>query len=556
MSNPTLKLVMLWAGILLTSPYMMAQDCQRACTKQILCEIENDLDKLLACGASTPITQADLGTTGFTITEPGNYCIAEDITFDPAGNGVVAITIAPNVNNVNIYFNGHVLAQDPASTTLNNFGITIDGPSQNISISGGTIQGFSGTQILAQTINTFNLSDMLLQGIPQSGGGARIDAAHESAIGINLQSSVNVVLSNVEINTIFLNIQNIPGLFAFGIQMENCRDIFLHQTSTNNIENFGLVTNTTDSNCAGTIFFGCTNIVVEDCQSHDNHAFTTPFNGLVTGDAFGFSFQYASENVQCIGCSAYNNGGTRRCDGFVVERGTSSCVLEGCQAQGNVVVDPTAAGVASHYGFEVVTVGGWPTTENVVIKDCHVNGQPNCFAVVGAKNVLIQNCTATAEDIFTFTSQQFGFALFQGNGCTIEDCIAVGFEAHNGDCGFLLDAFNGTPSFNNNIRRCKAMNNNIGIKLSLVGFTVVQANEAAFNTANGFFDNSDGLNKTQAYFQNIAYGNGPDSFAANYSGLPAGTPIRTWSIGSAPTAKDNNGILDPQLDNMSIIFTF
>ncbi len=567
MSNPTLKLIMLWAGILLTSPYVMARDCQRACTKQILCEIESDLDKLLACGSSISIDQEDIGTSGYVIDAPGNYCIDGDLTFSPAGNGIAAITIAPNVQNVNIYFNGHVLAQDPASTTLNNYGILVSESCQNISISGGTVQGFSASQIKGKyNLNSLNVSDMLLIGIPQSAGGSRIDGVTEtSANGLfinglsNLTTSSNIVVSNVEVRTIFLDIPSISNLSTYGIQMVNCNDVVLYQTITDQIEYFGPVT-TGVNTCCGVFIDACSNIVCEDCKSHDNHAFTPSFNGSVTGDAFGFDF-VSCDQAQCIGCSAYSNGGTRRCDGFVLVGGCNNFVFEDCQAQNNLVVDPGAPGVSSHNGFEVVgTVLGLAPCSNIIMKDCHVNGQPDCFFIIGSNNVLIQNCTATFGKTASYGPFDVGgFFLAGTTNSTIEDCIAVGFQATNAQgTGFLVENFFGLIASNNNIRRCKSVNNNYGMFIGAQPFgsgarnTIIEANEVSFNTAGGVADFS--FNLTNVYIQNLAYENGtPASFAANYSGLPAGTPILTWTIGSAPSATDSNGILNPQLDNVSVI---
>src|SRR5262249_152529 len=77
---------------------------------------------------------------------------------------------------------------------------------------------------------------------------------------------------------------------------------------------------------------------------------------------------------------------------------------------------------------------------------------------------------------------------------------------------------------------------------------VINNNEVVDNTLWGIFDrlNPSGTN---AYFANIARGNGPPT--QNYS-LPAGTPIRIWPLPAPPNPVDNFAILDAQLDNMDI----
>ena len=54
-----------------------------------------------------------------------------------------------------------------------------------------------------------------------------------------------------------------------------------------------------------------------------------------------------------------------------------------------------------------------------------------------------------------------------------------------------------------------------------------------------------------AYYANFARSNGA-VITDNYIGLPAGTPIREWTIPGAPNPVNSNAILDPQLDNLSV----
>src|SRR3990172_9357916 len=74
----------------------------------------------LQCDHTTPINQVDIGTTGFVITQPGLYCVTEDITWNPAGTDN-AITI--DADNVILDLNDTVITQvqtnDHESTGIN-----------------------------------------------------------------------------------------------------------------------------------------------------------------------------------------------------------------------------------------------------------------------------------------------------------------------------------------------------------------------------------------------------------------------------------------------------
>lgn len=75
--------------------------------RQIVTEI-NDKEK-----CTYEIHASDIGTTGYTITKPGTYCLVDDVVFNPptpaAGTVVAAITI--NSSNVTLILGDHYLGQ-------------------------------------------------------------------------------------------------------------------------------------------------------------------------------------------------------------------------------------------------------------------------------------------------------------------------------------------------------------------------------------------------------------------------------------------------------------
>ena len=92
---------------------------------------------------------------------------------------------------------------------------------------------------------------------------------------------------------------------------------------------------------------------------------------------------------------------------------------------------------------------------------------------------------------------------------------------------------------------CKAMHNNgKGIWLRGSEGAVVEGNLLVMNTLYGIHD--DAPTGVSAYVGNGARLNG-SGHANNYVGLPPGTPVRRWTLGSAPEAGPAG-----QLENTSI----
>lgn len=96
------------------------------------------IDSLQAC-IGTPITQADVGTTGFTISTAGRYHLAEDIEFNPvAAATAISITAAGSVLDLN----GKTLRQ--GNTTA---GVTAVAMSPFTNLENGNIQEFTNRAI-------------------------------------------------------------------------------------------------------------------------------------------------------------------------------------------------------------------------------------------------------------------------------------------------------------------------------------------------------------------------------------------------------------------------
>ncbi len=83
------------------------------CCNQVLADLafmESQLQELIECACCQyDITQADIDEGNYTITEPGIYCLTEDVTFTGTGN---AITINNTQSEVFLNLKGHTITGD------------------------------------------------------------------------------------------------------------------------------------------------------------------------------------------------------------------------------------------------------------------------------------------------------------------------------------------------------------------------------------------------------------------------------------------------------------
>lgn len=495
------------------------------------------------------IRASDIGKRGYVITQPGTYCLESNITFTPASNGIAAITIAANLQNVNIKFDDHVLLMDPASTAADNIGVLIQPGCQTISISDGTIQGFSAFQIKAlNNLNGLSIANMTLIGIPQSAGGSRLlqpdplpnyptgivnSFAYTSGLAIigtsTLLPNNNITIENVIVRNFFLNIPSIPDLTLWAVIIANSNGVEISDlTAAQNLSTTPLILS--PHAVAGLYVVQCSNVTMRKANIRENHAYTPDFNGKVTGDGWGVAFLQC-EAVDIYDSVSENNGGTRRCSGIVM----SSCndlVIERCSAENNSVPNPGAPGVASNYGFELVAgTSGTPLARNVIIRDCHVNNQSTCFVANGYSNVLYEDCMATAGHLVNTTpaSGAFGFAATRGSNIDFHNCIATGFQDTTGTAGtgFYLAASAPVTLSNTNVRNCKSINNDIGILIdSPMNSAVIDSNETAFNVVAGIKD-SNGISpsvSSNLILRNLSYRNGTNYIGVPPNNIVTGTP--------------------------------
>lgn len=414
--------------------------------------------------------------------------------------------------------------------------------------------------------------------------------------------------------TSLIDTEAITTFFTDNILMKNClshaNSVEPNEGFAQGIE-MNFFNNATIDGCAGIKNVGAqvigiipvvgTNLVMNDCQGHENvsnfpmiaRSFAAGIaiynvdGGVVSNSQGNFNvaksenlelrkfctgIQVAASNIEVNNCEASFNIATSDtglsgggCVGFDINT-VNSCVLKNCIAEGNsnYSIDENGGG-GGVFGFDC------DNASNVLLEDCVAIGniaQPGGTPVkVGGfyasifpeggyfANIVYKNCTSLNHSCDFEGTTVAGFLIGENppttivvnpNQIIIDGCIAEGnVNTSNPGIGAGVSIENGTTS--SSVLNSILKGNGVGI---LVRGENSMSNHFENNeiTANAVYGIEDTTNNLNSYAKNYAYN--PDA-VGNYAGLPPFTPIRTWQIGSAPAAVDNNGILDP-LDNISV----
>ncbi|MEX0849385.1 MAG: right-handed parallel beta-helix repeat-containing protein [Candidatus Dependentiae bacterium] len=207
-------------------------------TQSLIAPIESSIDSLDDC-IGTAITQENVGTTGFSITTPGRYFLAENITFSPASD-IPVIDI--DADEVFFDLGGFTITQ--GNTQLGAIGIVVQSPHRNIVITNGTIRNMLGGGILT---NSGDVSNLILRNLTILNAGIGPGASGNSADGIECLAGTNLIVDNIICDT--------------------CQDEGLDLTTRDN----GIVMDSSFSNCRGTtggglqVDDGAQHILITDC---------------------------------------------------------------------------------------------------------------------------------------------------------------------------------------------------------------------------------------------------------------------------------------------------
>ncbi len=511
------------------------------------------------------------------ISKSGDYFLGENVDFDPTIPNAAAIVI--NADNVTLRLCNKTLRQKPGNTRPGTIGILINGV-QNVSIEGGTIRDFNLYGIFGNPNNDILQIEKL--NVINCGTSATVSSGGMSLL---VSTNIKVYYSNF--------IEN----FALGVSTYGCKNYVMDHCGCNNTQGstfeqgFGtaavgfeaapypssqipaqftaeniILTNSTFNNSSGGTFAiglivisenvsstteiknNTTNIIIENCVSmgitagslaDESEGFATygsnivvrncvadsisagsgtPFSGLARG------FRSGGYNILFENCVASNISGSGQiaAAGFVTEFLGSEVTWRGCTAY-NISNSgtPGTFDTADAYGFGTLIKPGIISRAITPIENQVFLGTGNVFESCLAENVTSANGTAA------------GFRLASQENIKVKNCISN----YNKTYGFWFkdevsvvdDVSTLVPSING----------------------LIEKNYIEGNGAAGIFDETS-PSANNAYIANIARSNG--GIGDNYTGagLPAGTPIRIWTLPGFPGNTNNNAIRDAQLDNMDI----
>lgn len=348
--------------------------------------IESQLQELAQCACCQyEITQADIDTGNYTITEPGIYCLVEDVTFSGSGN---AITINNTQPKVFLNLGGHTITGDGSGT-----GVSITNTEYGTVVYNGVIT--------------------------------------ECQTGIYLLDATQVEILELEIFACReYGIYATSAFIGGGITIKNCfiKDIFGGAVQEG-ISLFGCgvmrVFDTKLENTQGT------SVHIEGC-------FETTCKGVSVYDSgeFGYliSTRTSPTNVvtfeNCISSNAQNSG-------FVV----ISNIVDGANSIRHVHCASIQSGAN---GFDLVSDGG--TIQSIEYIDCqavgnHGNGFSSDSAGVASniRVVIYENCTAHLNNANSGIGLNGDGFYVDGQSFLVKSCYAS--ENEGSGYNLSLNAF-------------------------------------------------------------------------------------------------------------------
>jgi parallel beta-helix repeat protein len=448
-----------------------------------------------------------------------------------------------------------------------NAGIWAEG-SKGLRIINGQVLNIQGVGIVVKDCHQVDLLNLTVRGCGGNGvvdtsflcrnGGIFVMGTQDAKHNITFASDIH--LNNCVCSAC---VSELDLVVTLGALILFCDNVQVNQGVFNHTANSSPEPSGVQFNVVGIDFVICRNVLVEDCEAHDNTSGGEPAGFFAWGENYKFlrcrahrnqtrtgnracGFNISNTNhLEMIDCEAdgnYNANPNASVDsvkdfsacGFRIGRAVYRALLENCRASGNhsVGANSPAAGFILN------------STNGVVLKSCVASGNRNASSAA-SNDGLAAGFLASS----TLPAPQGGFVYGVAN--SFIDCIASGntvdcvplfvqapappvdTEASEGDpekgAGFLL-----IDQIDPVILHCQAMHNNgKGIWLRNSRGALVEGNTLVKNKLYGIQDEEPAALNT--YVANGARLNGA-SHAHNYVGLPSGTPVLKWTLGSAPEA--------------------
>ena len=519
------------------------------------------------------------GSAPFTISNPGQYVLAEDVNWNAPNANARAITIASD--NVTFDFSGRTLRQsnqpkpitEPESSkrvcrgevVSGNVGVWVEGH-KGITIKNGSVLNVQGVGIVTKDCHQVDLLDLTVRNCGSNGvvdtsflcrnGGIFVMGTKDKNNKIAFSSDIRIINCVCSENTSQLDFVVTLGalaLFCDNLQVKNC---VFNRTANTSPQPSGV-----QFNVVGIDFVICRNVLVEDCEAHDNTSGGEPAGFFAWGENYKF--------LRCRANRNYTLTGNRAC-GFNIST-TNNLEMIDCEADGNYNANPNA----SSDDVKDFSATGYRLGRAVyrgLIENCRaignysvgVNAPAAGFFLNSANQMVLKDCVAIGNRNASGTKLNNGFAagflasttlpapnggFIGGEGNSFINCIAdsntvdqiplfvqspappvdAGQSVGNPQkgAGFLL-----IDQKKPRIVGCKTMNNKgKGIWLRGTSGALVEDNLLVDNNLYGIHDQTPaGLN---TYVSNEARLNG-SSHADNYVGLPPGTPVSMWTLNTPP----------------------
>lgn len=346
--------------------------------------------------------------------------------------------------------------------------------------------------------------------------------------------------SNVTINDCILD-GNFHYSFAFTLSCGFSSSVIISDCIINNTVTFGL------SKAIWTVL--CNDLLIEDVVMNEITMNVTPIVTNVIGAGAEGVKLTGGNNAILRRCSV--NGVTVQtqvpttqtptsyldCAGFIDDFAASDVLLEDCSAR-NLNHDGGGDSSNNSYtaGFNRITK--FAPVSNLQCLRCNAsdlfaNGGwawgfgSNPVPSTTNVNSIYTECTTDNIRISSNAVYAAGF-IINGAFNQVIGCLANRIKGHTA-YGIILDITNPVVG---GATQCLISNNRITNCDTL-----------------GIFDNS--IAQNSAFNSNYAYLNGPGG-NVNYSIDASVNPIRVWKLTGLPDLTDNNGIIDPSLDNLDI----
>jgi hypothetical protein len=538
------------------------------------------------CANAILITAEEIGCKGYIIKKPGHYrlCIPGGIFHWKPARLADLITI--DADNVVLDLRYTTLIQKPRSAFLSS-AINILSERQNITIFDGNLVGFTADAIRANVVNQLIIKNISIN----DNDNREIPLPAVNFGSVNLQTCSNVLLQNIKIANSTFNSSNAiaigSGIILFNIQnflVEDC-NVSDSRMFANTISEFsgiaafashnGIIRNSNVANCTSTgIMPGFTyllsdNILTENCTSNYNI-------GVQTTSGY---YPQASNYLQFINCEAsHNRSQCQDCHGFPYFISTNG-YFANCRALNNIAESPIGGFSEKATGFEIFLssyclLDNCVATNNTAINP--IRHYAAGFANATTIDVTFRNCVSSGNTALGNFSRGVGFGpaldprfYLPSIGTIWENCIAEGNSGDAVSIGFDLfgqinAVLTGSKSQNHISNQGVGILSNgphdqgnpVDVPCDVVPLIVLTANAATnilvkdnIVIGNSFGGIVDITSANNVYIDNTVFNNGINFIGPIFA---SGTPIRDWTVQSAPSNANNNGVVGDKLDNLNI----